>query len=946
VQPLLEPLDQILDGIVAAESSAAAMANRIRWEINFARMLAENMPGETGKWQPLVERAAKLVRDRLSKGGAVDLRAVAEDAEKILAPIGRAAKEFTIHCCGHAHIDMNWLWPWQETVSVTQDTFATVDKLMEEFPDFCFSQSQASTYVAMEEYCPEIFQRIKKRIAEGRWEPTASMWVEGDKNLASGEILCRHLLYTRRYFKEKFGLPYDAIKIDWECDTFGHCYTLPGILNRGGVTRYYHCRTGPEHWIYWWQAPDGSRVLVYRDKAGYNGQIVPEMVHSLLDFWKDTGLKDFMWLYGVGDHGGGPTRSDLRRSRELNSWPIFPNVVLSTTDRFFSTVEKAKRDFPVIDGELNYTFEGCYTSQSNVKRGNRESENALPAAEAAALVAGAAAKFPYPGDQIRRAWRLAMFNQFHDILPGSGIHATYEYAQGLFQEIQATAGAIRTRALRQLAAAVDVSAAAGVQVPKGGQGATLGDGLGAGAGDPGIPGGVSARNAGAGDVEPVLIYNGMGFPRSEIVYAKVWNKPLPEGRIAVWDAEGNIGAAQIVARGNYWGHDFIELAFPARDVPAIGYKVYTIGRASKAVPAEEAVRVPAEGVMENDLVRVEIEPASGAIKHLVDKRTGYDLVPDGGLIGVLEVYQEVPHGMTAWEIGQIQRMTRLTDDGIFQTTLRGPNRAAVRTSRKIGDSRVSVDVGLNAGSPMVDFTINVDWVERGTPETGVPMLRMAFDANVRNPKATYEIAFGHIERPANGQEVPALKWADLSGDRAVGGGACGITLVNADKYGHNADGNTLRLTLIRSSYDPDPLPEMGHHCIRAAIIPHDGSVSISDAARAGAAFNLPMSVVSTDIHRGSLPPSKSFVEVLTPNVMLASIKKAEDSNAVVVRLYEMEGRATEALVRIADLVKPGSPAQETDLLEQPLKNSTARMEGEVLRVEIPRYGIATVKVGA
>jgi len=940
----LESLDSTLARIAESEQGAAVFTQRIRAEIDFAQRFAELFPAKKAEWQKLILKAAELVRRRLSASGPIDLARVIADAEKIMAPISRAAKEHVIHCVGHAHIDMNWMWPWQETVSVSHDTFSTVDRLMEDFPEFRFSQSQASTYIAMEEYCPEVFEMMKKRIREGKWEATASMWVEGDKNMASGEILCRHMLYTRRYFKEKLGLPYDAIKIDWECDTFGHCHTLPAILTRGGVTRYYRHRTGPEKWLLWWKAPDGSKVLTYYDKGTYNGAITPEISHLMVDYVKETGLKDFMYLYGVGDHGGGPTRRDLIRARDLNTWPVFPKVLLSTTDAFFSAVEKKAGKVPVHDGELNYIFEGCYTSESSIKRANRVSENILPEIEAISLVAGAAAGFPYPTDDIRRGWRLAMFNQFHDILPGSGIHATYEYAQGLFQEIQAIAEAVRTRALRKLASQVDTSRASGITPIKGDAGASIGDNIGAGAGDPGVPGGVSAYNVGAVYAEPVLVFNQLGFPRSEMAYAKVWNKDFPHDRISVRSENGNLTRGQVVGHGNYWGHNFTTVCFPAKDVPATGYRVYTIDRAAAPVPTE-GVRMPSPGVMENEFVRVEVDAASGAIRHLIDKSTGYDLVPDGALIGVLELCREVSHGMTAWCIGQIQKMTTFTDDGAFQPCQHGPHRASVRTGRKVGDSRVSVEIGLNAGSAMVDFTVSAHWVERGTPETGVPMLRIAFPLKVSDPKATYEIAFGSIERPVNGQEVPALRWADLSGGRIGAQGSCGITMVNADKYGHNAEGNTLRLTLIRSSYDPDPLPEMGDHIIRLGIVPHEGMVSVSEATRAGAAFNLPMNVASTDVHKGKLPPSRGFVEALTPNVMLAAVKKAEDSRKVIVRLYEVEGKGTEAKVRISDLVKPGSPAKEIDLMEQPLAKSTAKMDGDTLTVRIPAYGIASVMVG-
>jgi alpha-mannosidase len=623
-------------------------------------------------------------------------------------------------------------------------------------------------------------------------------------------------------------------------------------------------------------------------------------------------------------------------------------------------VEKQADHIPVVDDELNYVFEGCYTAQSNIKHANRVSENSLPEVEAISLVAGASTGFPYPTELLLKGWRLAMFNQFHDILPGSGIHATYEYAQGLFQEIQAIAGSVRTRALRQLAMNVDTSAASGIEPPTGHGADAIGDGLGAGAGDSTIPGGVTAYNVGAVDAEPVLVFNQLPFPRSGVIEAKIWNKSIPAEKIVVRDEQGNETSGQVLKTGNYWGHNYTELLFPVKDVPATGYKVYTVARSAAPVKSEGVTLIPSPSswpfapewlevqppvVMENEFVRVEMDLASGAIKSLVDKSTGYEMVPEGELMGVLELYHEAPRGMSAWEIGQISRVTPLDKDGKLSITNRGPHRASVRTTRKVNDSTITVEVGLDADSSMVDFTVVADWLERGTEETGVPMLRVAFPTKVANPKATYEIPFGSIERPVDGHEVPALKWANISGARVGAEGSCGITLVNADKYGHSTKENTLRLTLLRSSFDPDPLPEMGKHTIRFAILPHDGPCSVSDAARAGAAFNLPMNVVSTDVHKGNLPPSKGYAEVLTRNVMLAGLKKAEDSDQIVVRLHEMEGKATQAKVRLTDIVKSGSPAAEVDLMEQPLGESSAKMDGDTLVVSIPAYGITTVMVG-
>jgi len=945
-----EKFDLAINALKQSREAKTATLERFLAEIEFAKQFSELFPDEKEDWENLILKAIEHVTQALSSQ-SIDADKVIGEAEDILEPIGKKAKEYTIYCCGHAHIDMNWLWPWPETVNVSHDTFATVDQLMEEYPEFRFSQSQASTYFAMEKYCPEIFERIKYRVKKGQWEVTASNWVEGDKNIVSGESLCRHLLYTRQYFKQRFGLNPEDVKIDWSPDTFGHAHTVPSIASRGGVSRYYFCRTGPGPWIFKWRSPDGSEILAYNDKGWYNGTIEPNIMISLMcQFVKETGLKDFMFLYGVGDHGGGPTRRDLRKSREIAKWPIFPNVRLATTDEFYSAIEKANPNLPVIDSDLNFTFEGCYTAQSNIKRANRISEIVMPEAETLAVIAGAVASMDYPKDELFDGWRYTLFNHFHDILPGSGVHATYEYAQGLFQEIQATAGTIKTRALRRLAKLVDTSSAAKCKPSPLGFG--FGDGLGAGAGDPGIPGGVTAYNAGADFAEPVLVYNQKPWPRSETVYAKVWNKPIEDHKVVVRDSSGKEVKGQVVGRGHYWGHDFVTVAFMAEDVPATGYKVYAIdsgiapirgegAKIANSLPegTETMITEINDGWMENEFLKVEVDHASGAIKHLIDKATGFDFVPEGKLLGLIEAYQEVPHGMTAWVIGQIKEVEKLNSGWSTCVIHRGPNRVAFKADRKYRDSRMSVEIGLNAGSRVVDFKLNLHWVERGTNETGVPMLRVAFPVNVENGVPTYEIPFGSQKRKQSQQEIPALKWADLSDEKR------GLTLVNSGKYGHSCVDNTLRLTLIRSSYDPDPLPEIADHEICFAVIPHIGPLEVSAAIRAGESFNSPMAVVSAPVQNGSLPAEKSFVECLTSNIFISAVKKAEDSDALVIRMFECEGKETTAKIRITDIVKPGSKAVETDVLERPLAKNTAKMDGDVLTVVVPAFGQTTVKIG-
>ena len=943
------------------------MLERFKAEISFAEELALANPAQQAAWEQLIVQAIETVNTALAADRP--LVETVQAAEKLLAPLGAAAKQYTIHCVGHAHIDMDWLWNWPETVAVVNDTFTTVDALMNEFSTFRFSQSQASVYQIMKDYLPELYQRVKERVREGRWEVTASQWVEGDKNLASGEILCRHLLYTRRFFKQEFGLPYDAVRIDWEPDTFGHAHTVPTILNKGGVQRYYFHRAANGPQLFWWQGTDGSRVLAFDDRArGYNCQLNVNMTRGLFEFEAATGLKDYLIVFGVGDHGGGPTRRDLLMGVKMDTWPIFPNIKFSTTEAFYSIAEKKGKNLPVVDAELNYVFEGCYTSQSNIKRANRKSENCLVEAEIAALLSAGLLGMPYPADSLYTGWKQTMFNQFHDILPGSGIHATYEYSQGLFQDILARTSMVKTRSLRAIAAQVNTAVTCPCTVDTGEPGVNVGPGIGGGPGEAASEGAVSKRGVGAVCCDPFVIFNPNPWKRAETVVARIWNRDWETDKIVVKDDEGSIIPAQVVAKTPGWGHDYLDVAFPVTGIDGLGYRAYSIARAAAVEKVNGPVTGNSKGRMENEFFVVEVEQASGALMHLIDKRTGIDLVPAGERLGLLEYMLESPHAMTGWCLGQIVKDVPFREGGTFECALNGPYLATVKTTHKYQQSTFTLTISLMAGTPRIDFSLEMEWLERGGPEIGVPALKVAFPLAVSDSIACYESPNGSVQRstdprdfafttadlpnvhswkldPYSG-EVPAQKWGDLTGHLAGTEEPVGITLLNDSKYGYSVKDNVLRLTLIRSSYDPDPLPELGKHTIRFALQPHIGAWTVSDATCAGMVFNFPLNIVGTTQQFGSLPSRKGFAELLDPNVMLSGLKKAEDSDALIVRLYEMEGKATLARMKLdAALAPANAPAVETDVMEIALSKNTAVLKNGVLSVELPAYGQVTVKIG-
>ncbi len=941
---------------------------RIRAEMSFANQLCAAYPDQAAVWQRMVLEAGRVVADGLCNS-RVDVASLTEEAEAALAPLATVAKDYALLCVGHAHIDMNWLWSWPETVALTHDTFRTMLTLMDEFPGFIFSQDQASVYAAIEKYNPAMFDQIRRRVKEGRWEVTASQWVEGDKNMASGESLSRHMLYTRAYFAEKFGLSPEDAPIDFEPDTFGHPATLPTILAAGGVRYYYHCRGSRGPHLYWWVGPDGSKLLVFNDiqwymhfNADHSAVAVDATIADpLMDFAQATGLRAMPVLYGVGDHGGGPTRRDLRRLIEMDTWPIYPSVEFSTLRRFFEMAEAEAEveDIPVITGERNVVFAGCYTSQAWQKEANRHGENLMAAAEAAAMLGDRLADVPYPEATLREGWHNLLFDQFHDILPGSGIRATRNYTLGHAQDTQAAAMMARTNALRGLSRRVNTERLR-AGFPGGGalraykdeteSGITMGAGVGNATGT----GGESAFSVARTSDRAYLIFNPLAHVRSEVVRVKLWSTELDPAHLVVTSEGRPTQPVQVMGSGTYAGHDFLEVAFPV-DVPALGYRAVCVSdrrvELGLSLPGKAwlwdgvggalRTRQLLEPVLENEEIAVRVDAASGSLISLVDKRSGREYVGPGEHLGVLQYCLEAYEGMSAWVVGQFTQRDDLLSGGQLTKLHDGPYVQTLRWTRSLGDTSLTLDISLYAGVPRVDFELQVDWREIGSKSGGIPHLKVRFPLDLADPRARFEIPFGSIQRDlANGGEVPAQRWVDLS---EVDG--TGMTLVNTSKYGFNVEGTSLNMTLLRASIDPDPLPDLGQHTISYGVIPHGTEWAEGEMTQAAEDVNVPLVVTSCDFHEGDLQTVVSFVSVTPKNVRLVALKKAQDGDGFVMRLVEVEGKTTEATIVLApELVAERATATAVDALERPTGAGEAVLAGQKLTVSVPAHGISAVRV--
>lgn len=951
---------------VAQKPGAAVelLLRRIINQIEFAKAFADSLGNSD--WAALADDAAKKLD--VFAGDTNDLIRLVADLEAYLSPIGIAAKTYTIHSVGHGHIDMNWMWSWPETVSSTYDTFASMLSFMDQYPEFTYSQSQASVYSLIETYYPEMFEVIKQRVKEGRWEVTASMWVEGDKNLASGEALSHHLLYTREYFSDRFGLKPEDVPIDWEPDTFGHANTIPNILAQGAVKYYYCCRPGggADHprvgdarpALFWWQGTDGSRVLVNRETTWYNSyvNIGENFALPMVAFTKETGLHEWLNVYGVGNHGGGPTRDEIDYFIETQSWPIWPTIKFSTSKAYFEAVESEIRErgieLPVIDHELNYEFTGCYTTQTAIKRANRFGENYCVEAEALSVL------FPQAvGDaksSLQSAWRKVLFNHFHDILPGSGVAATREYALGQFQEVGAITGAVKRQASQVLAKAINTvsllpdtpEAREELELLQAGKANTPFE---AGAGQESGLTGLSISSGGGRRFRPVVVFNPCSWVRTEIIKVCLYDLPYDPGKLVAYDEDGLAHPVVVLEKAAHdWGHQRHTLAIVASDIPALGYKTYLFAEGSATVDDGNVASYPKE-VIETPFLKAQFDRYHAGLNSVeVD---GVEFASDYEPLGTWKYVVEQSRGMTAWVLGGIDGETikTLPAKGFslksgHRNEATGAHEAVVPIAVATWNlevpgtkSKVTLHAVVGAKSPRIDFIADIDWREIGDDQVGIPGLVIDFETPLGSSEARFETPYGTVTRPTDGEDdVPTLRYASIQGDRG------GFTLLQDSKYAHQAIDGTLSLRVVRSSYDPDHAPEVGKSTLTYSMVFHQDTPSAADLTRLGAEANHPLIVFPANLQSGGLPVSASYAEVLTPDVVLAGLKQGE-SGGTVLRLVNYSVEETVAKVKLDPSIATGT-ATVIDLMERQI-DGAASFENGVLSIAIAGNSFVSVKIG-
>ena len=903
----------------------------VKEAVSAAYLLPSIAPGDTGKRAELDGAIAAVNMRALSAANQTAFDASLKAAQAKLATLKPLMAKFNYHLTGNSHIDAAWLWPWTETVDTVKRTFTSAVQLMSEYPQYTYSQSASAYSQWMADKYPELNAQIKKRVDEGRWELVGGMWLEPDLNMPDGESQVRQLLIGQAAFDRIYG---KTAKIGWNPDSFGYNWQLPQIYKRSGIDYFV---TQKMAWndtnklplkLFWWQAPDGSRVLTYFPHDYANDNLNPTRLAQDLATARtySPGMTTMMDLYGIGDHGGGPTRTMLDegdhwqqpdkavpqykygtalpffekvRGELMANPPVWDYKTIATGDTKLPTPAEGQISVPVWNDELYLEYHrGVFTTQAKHKRNMRASEVWMLNAEKLASLAwlGGAA---YPQTELNDAWKLVLFNQFHDLAAGSGIGVIYKDAQKDYDQVHWATAQVDRHAMEQLSAQADTRT--------------------------------------KGDDVPVLVTNLLPWARGGEVSFDV-QLPREADALTLLDAKNHAVPATATVK-DAATHSFHVVAQLNEPVPSMGFTVLHAAPGHKDFASDLKAH---DLTLENAVLRVVVDPATGCITSLFDKRASFETIASGGCGNELQAFTDKPKNYDAWNIdpGTYDVPPTLVHgvDSIALTE-NTPAAAAITIKRHFGSgSTITQVISLSSNAPEAVVDNTVEW-----HETHV-LLKAAFPLAATAPMATYEIPYGSIERPTTRNnswekakfEVPALRWAD------EGDGQHGFSLINDSKYGYDAVGNMLRLTLLRSPTWPDPDADRGEQHFRYALYPHAGSWKNAMTVERGYEFNEPLQAIPVLPHEGALGTEHSFGTLTGAHAVLSAVKKAEDAHALIFRMYEWAGESSTATLT----VPPGAKsASVVNLMEQPVADAAAlSVSGNTVQVPLTPYMVQTVRV--
>ncbi len=873
-----------------------------RVALGVAATVEDNHPAK-GHLLNVLDEAFKLLDIREPFGDAF-YNSVPPAYKSLKDGIVRAgsALDVSVIASGHAHIDVAWLWPLAQTRRKCGRTFHTVLRLMEQFPEYHFTQSQPQLYEFVRQDHPELFEAIRTRVAAGRWEATGGMWVEADCNISGSESLARQFLLGRHFFREHFG-PHAETPVLWLPDVFGYAWNLPQLIQQAGLEYFFTIKIGWNQYnrlpydSFWWQGLDGTKVLTHfsttPDFGGhgvstYNAQATPEQNIGTWEFFQQKEIQqELLMAFGYGDGGGGPTREMLENIREMADFPAAPRMRQAHVGEFFRRLEKScGARLPTWNGELYFELHrGTYTTQSRNKRANRKSEFLLHDAELLASLASIHdPAYQYPADSLKEAWKLVCLNQFHDIIPGSSIHQVYVDSLAQYKEVHQIAESVKYDALAVIVQQFDAD---------------------------------------------LIVINPTSFEQNQLVF---WPEHLSEDQQLLRSDEVPI-TTQVIAKGTLLNIE---------SLPPLS--VITLRRANKDLKGLQNPSGLKGGLspifLENAYLRVEFND-SGDIIRIFDKSHKREALPAGAIANRFIAFEDRPKNWDAWDIDIFydDKYWFSEPAASIKIVENGPLRITLEMTRRILHSEYTQRISLSHNSRQIRFDNTINWCERCI------LLKVAFPVDVLSPTATYEIQWGNVERPTHWNtswdwarfETCAQKWVDLSE------GDYGVSLLNDCKYGHDIKDNTIRLSLLRGTTNPDPHADQGEHRFTYALLPHAGPWGQQTIA-AAYALNDPLIVSSSRTTEqepkvSSIIAGQPFISANRPNIVIETVKRAEDGKGLIVRFYESQRQRGEVILTTSF---PIVRAEKVNLIED--KETELETDGRHINLFVTPYQIVTLRL--
>lgn len=814
-------------------------------------------------------------------GGA--LESLKSELEK-----ARTESPITVNVVGHTHIDVAWLWRLKHTREKAMRSFSTVLKLMNEFDEYIFLQSQPQLYAYIKNDCPELYEKIKARVAEGRWEADGGMWLEADCNISSGEALTRQFLYGMRLIQNEL---HHKCEYLWLPDVFGYSWALPQILKGVGVDTFMTTKiswnqfnTMP-HDLFKWRGIDGSEVMTYfitTPEVGrslddrfstYNGMLSPRAVLGSWTKFHDKNLSNETLIsYGYGDGGGGVNRNMLKMRRAMAQVPGLPNVETARPTDFFrrlhEKLETTDQYVPTWDGELYLEYHrGTYTSQAYNKKMNRRMEFGLAAAEWLSSMAKLAGG-NYNQAALVEDWQTVLRNQFHDIIPGSSIGEVYQDCHKEYGQVEASIAAIEKDALSVLAKP---------------------------------------------EADAFTLWHFGSFPRRDQAFIAETRKG------AFKDSNGETLSAQPV-EGGY----LVSVTLPAMSISTIHFVEGSAETRETPFAYDASARTlhtPHYDVVWNE---------KGQFTRLYDLDNAREVLAEGARANVLEIYEDKPLNHDNWDIDifYLFKHEEATLAGEPELIENGALRFVLRFRYTYRHSEFTQDVIFYTESRRIDFKTEAEWHENHR------VMKAAFPVNIRSTHATYDIQYGHVERPTHYNtswdyarfEVVAHKWADLSEE------GYGVSLLNNCKYGHNIYENAMHITLLKAGKNPDTEADMGHHEFTYALLPHTGSAAQGETIEESVRLNLPVHVLAGSAAK------ESHIETGNRGIYIDALKKAEDGDDLVLRVHECRGGHVETELNPGVSIRGYIPC---NLLEEP---TGAFVESKTIPLSLAPFKLATFRL--